>query len=478
MIGKKIKILSVILCFTLLMSGCVSTSNSDTSSSQKKIVYVVEDDEIIYYGNNDNSQNDSQNNSQNSNMSEGSSVDDSEEEYKPISSGEWKQERFYLSSCTGPSSLAGLTSFKEAGFNLCEWAMEADETYFTAIANANKIGGIYCLPSNHFRTSMTGGNLVFNENSIRNAVYEYAKVDPNRQLIGYTVWDEPILSDEFFSQANRMIKYLNKYDPNSLKYINLLPSYGIYTWDSDKVDSAFGANGYESYVESFINGINPQIIALDYYPYLMGTYGDTGDWFRDMGWFRKMSLKYNKPFWFYYQIEQVGGVGLKPTNDQIRYQMYVALAYNAKALTGWNQDAVRADGTKTEYFEETKSRNAEIMPVGTYLLDKTTKAIYHTGAAGNYTEKFYLDKLEDSDLIASAPSRVIMSVFEDGKTNTKYLLVVNKNTENAISGTIKLKSSKSISMFNRKTSGEDYITSGNSIQVNINAGGGEIYILK
>lgn len=158
MIRKRTRILSVILCFILLMSGCVSTSKSDTSS-QKKIVYIVEDDEIIYYGNNGSKDvpNSGQNNTLNSNTSDGSSTGNSEEEYKPISSGEWKQERFYLSSCTGPSSLEGLKSFKEAGFNLCEWGMEGDATYFTAIANANKIGGIYCLPSNHYRTSMTGG---------------------------------------------------------------------------------------------------------------------------------------------------------------------------------------------------------------------------------------------------------------------------------------------------------------------------------
>ncbi len=319
----------------------------------------------------------------------------SEKEYTPISSGKWEQTRFYLGSCLGPVTYEGLSTYKEAGFNLSQWGLRGDTYFFEGVKNSNKIGGLYSVMFNEFRFMQAGtakGELAFNENSVRNAIYEFAAVDPNDTIVGYAVWDEPSITDRYVSEATKMMEYINKYDPNSVRFINLLPSYGIYTWDSDKVDGTFGESGYEAYVEEHIQKVNPDTVGLDYYPYLMGQEGYTADWFRDMGLYRKMSLKYNKPIWYYYQIVQISGAGKKPTNDDIRYQMYVGLAYGAKQLSEWVaiRDGLDHDGNKTEKFEEVKARNAELMTVGSYLSDKTSVAIYQT------KDSFYSNPFKDT----------------------------------------------------------------------------------
>ena len=58
------------------------------------------------------------------------------------------------------------------------------------------------------------------------------------------------------------------------------------------------------------------------------------------------------------------------------------------------------------------------------------------------------------------------------------MLVVNKNTSNGVHGKLNLKVDKNISKFNKVANSEDFIGNGKSIDLDINAGGGELYILK
>lgn len=473
---NKIRKVSVLFfSLILVLSGCISSAPDENKKNQKKIVYV-EEDEIIYHYNTDKQNPDNSTNSDGSNNT-GNNTDASED-FKPISTGQWKQDRFYLAAAVSPVTYEGIKLYKEVGYNLTSFGFTyGNDELMNGARNLNKVGGVYLLVKNGFL--FTGGKVPVTEKSIRNMIYDYNEAVPDGWIIGYDIWDEPILSEDFFTKSYNMMNLIDKYDPNSLKWFNLLPSYGVYDWSENEVDNAFGETGYEAYVEEFVQKIKPQVLSLDYYPYLVSQAGETGDWFRDMGLFRKVSLKYNTPFWYYYQITSINNEP-KPTNDEIRYQMYVGLAYGAKCLYGWVCDSVNDAGEKSATFNETKLRNAEIMPLGEYLLDKTTTEIYHTGAAAapNYVKNFYLDDLSKSQLIDSAPESLIISVFEDGNTDTKYMLVVNKNTSNGVHGKLNLKVDKNISKFNKVANSEDFIGNGKSIDLDINAGGGELYILK
>lgn len=365
-------------------------------------------------------------------------------------------------------------NYKELGFNKAELQFGKNTNYNEILGIIDDIGGIDVVIENKDVFTPSGNNFVLSENLIRKTVGNYAKYDC---VIGYNIYDE-IIPDENNAQYNRAlscIELLNKYSPNGLKFINLLPSYNsLYTWDNDT---------YDDYVSGFIDTFNPQVLSFDYYPYLMGTEESGSDWWRDLGLFRKESIEHNIPLWYYYQGYNISEDRPTPTNDEIKYQMYVGLAYGAKQLSEWlaNYEALTPDGEKTENFEAAKARNAEIMTVGNFLFDKKSVAIYQTkdGLFNNPfsdTAKFYLDDISKSSLLNSASNGLILSVFED--ENAKYLLVVNRNTEDSVSGTISLDNSMSISKLNKSAGTEEYVGNSNSISLNIAAGGGEVYILK
>ena len=359
---------------------------------------------------------------------------------------------------------------------MAELQFGSSTNYDEILSIFDEIGGIDVVIENKDIYTPVSESFNLSENLIRKTVGNYAKYN---SVIGYNVYDE-IIPDENNAQYNRAlgcIELLNKYSPNGLKFINLLPSYNsLYTWDNDT---------YESYVSGFIDTFNPQVLSFDYYPYLMGTEDSGSDWWRDLGLFRKESIEHNIPLWYYYQGYNISEDRPTPTNDEIKYQMYEGLAYGAKQLSEWVafHDGINPDGTKTDKFEDAKARNAEIMTVGNFLFDKKSVAIYQTGDGlfdnpFSDADKFYLDDISDSDLLASNTFvyGLTLSVFEDA--NAKYLLVVNRDTENAFSGNVQLDNTMNISKLNKSAGTEEVVGTSNTISLNIAAGGGEVYILK
>ena len=384
-----------------------------------------------------------------------------------VSTGEWKADKFYLSSGRIPSTAEGLANYKELGYNMAEVIVNPGEDIDEILSLIDTIGGIDTVitDSNYFTLS-NNELLNYSENAIRKAVQKYSKY---KSIIGYEVFDEIKSEASNYSDALAVSGYLNKYDPNSLKFINLLPSYGDYTWENNK---------FASYVSKYIEKMNPQVLSFDYYPYLMKTYGETSDWWRDLGLFRTKSIEHDIPFWYYYQGIAIADEA-KPTNEQIKYQMYVGLAYGAKQLSEWVavSDGLNSDGTRSNLFDETKARNAEVMAVGNFLFDKKSSFVYHTGLSTEYFDDFYLDSISESALINSASDDLIISVFEDD-TETKYMLVVNKDTEKAAAVNIVLDNIMTVSKFNKSGGNEISVGNSDTISFELAAGSGELYILK
>ncbi len=395
--------------------------------------------------------------------------------YAPISTGEWKQDQFYLSSGYTDYNEKLVRLSKEAGYNLMIFESDKNDSRIESTLDVCDEIGMKALLS--YVVGGGGAAPAFNEAMIRNTIKKYSH---HKSLYGYNYWDE--MTPEAFSTSGKLLQsYFKKYDPAKLAYSCLLPSYGPLAWDTQQQE----ASEYLKYVEDYLKIVDPDTISFDYYPHAVGNSITTHDWYRDMGLYRVMALEYNKPFWYWYQsVDMNNAPNYSATNiteAQIRVGMYTGLAYGAKGLIAWlgRGYAFDREGNKLARFNECKNLNAEVMTVGQYLFDKTTTKIYHTGLpGGNYNEIYYLDDLTASDLIASASNGLIISIFEDGKTDTQYMLVVNKNYSFMHGGTIKLKGAHKIQQLNAKNGKLTVVAdSSDSLSLSLAKGNGVLYVI-
>lgn len=399
------------------------------------------------------------------------------DEMKPLTEGSWKQQEFYLSTwvvlSTDGDAKSAIKLCKEAGLNLVETESAnlsiCDEIGINAIAN----------------DWMSSGSKVKN-------IYEDIKnIYEHKSLIGYYSWDEvPGNKNKVAKAKNALFK---KYDPTRLAYSIIFPSYGAVHWN---VDKALDEKSYDEYVKDYMDVVKPEVLSFDSYPVYAYDWSKSDaskamvcDWYRDLGLMRKTALDYKVPFWYYFQSVNVSNTDYdentliassSTTDSQISLQMFTGLAYNAKYLSYYLAPGYiyTMDGkSKTNRFDAAKANNTAVMNAGKYLYNKTSENIYHTGLSESYLKTYYLDSLSSSDIIAAAPDGLIISQFKDN-TNTKYLLIVNKDYVNAKTGELTLKNVKDVSRFDVKTGEVLNVGNTNIIKLNIPMGYAELYIIK
>lgn len=396
-------------------------------------------------------------------------------EMKPFSSTQWKQKEFYLSGFTTGVNRESLTLAKEVGLNLVEFAFSGTELVKEAIKICDKIG-LNCLPFDRGRwTAALGIVSLYNEEIVYSWIIE---THQHKSVIGYYLWDEVMKND--ITIARGLQNLFKKYDPARLAYIIVFPSYVHESWNNIASGNYHDAPYYK-YVEYFLNTVKPDVLAFDYYPF--GKHGQNlmeVDWWRDMGLMRMKSIEYNLPFWYYYQASELGEKKERCTVSEIRLQMYAGLAYGAKYLSAFNSSGrmYGGNGQKVADFEELKQNNHEVMTAGRFLFDKIPYKIYHTGLSKDYlTNGYFLDKIEESEIIKSTPDGLIISIFKDGKTSSLYILVVNKNHATQRSVRLELKSAKKISLLNKTSGSINVLGTSDYIDLALQPGGGELYVI-
>ena len=478
-------VMTIILIGGIFLAGCREYTVKDTHSENVSdfcSTECVETDmgENISSENNSSSQNLNSDNQQlnstednfiSSNITNSIQTPSNDNIMQPISKGDWNQEEFYISTFA-PISVDSkymenaLKLCKEAGLNLIEVRS------IEAIEMCEKLGLNTILDVGKWK-----GN-EYTEKSLYNIMKEN---QANSNNIGYYTWDE-VPANNLYDAKNKNA-VIEKYDPIKLPYSILYPSYGKVTWNTDY--------RYDEYVKDYLDIVNPKVLSFDYYPiHAWGLRTSnvknimTCEWWRDMGFMRKMSNEYNKPFWYYVQSVNIETSVVDLTQSQIALQLYAGLAYGADCLSYYLTPGYiySKDGKeKTDRFDEGAELNKRIMNIGNLLLGRKSEKIYHTGFGiadilMGINNKFYLDTLSNSDIISSAPDDLIISQFEEN--DEIYLLVINKNYVSSITGNLTLQAEKSVSQFNAQNRTTTNLGTVDSIKLNIPAGEGVVYIIR
>lgn len=396
---------------------------------------------------------------------------------------EWKQKEFVLSTFFALPGSGNATEYrriltktKAAGLDLVELPFISAAALDVAVRVAEEVG-IKVLAQDHSVFSGIGKESpVFKEQDVINRINSLKRFNI---LEGYYVWDEPFEVD--FGKVKQLNDVFRKNDPGRLPFSVIFPSYGVYNWESGAYN--WDDNSYTRYVNNFLDQVDPVVLSFNYYPYRTNTAEAnliTNDLWKDFGYIRKKALERNKNLWYYFQaVSLLPDVESIINLERIRAQMYGALAYGVKGLSYYNTHGslLDANGEETAIYNDLLQLNKEVKNVGNFLFNKTSEKLYQTGLNTQNNTAYFLDKISDSDLIASAPDHLIIGVFSDS-TSKKYILVTNKSHDTRVTGSIGLKRNIQIGIFDKKINKEnDLNETSNSLDVNLLPGEAILYIL-
>ncbi len=311
----------------------------------------------------------------------------------------------------------------DAGVN---WVMGAGEETLATVENQAKMlelcakyGMGMTISDGNFGRSLQGKTA----SQVASIVSRYKNVPG---AYGFYILDEPLNPNEFLDA------YINlkKAAPEAYMHLNFLPSgaYGsteIYKAQMNDWCRLAAAAGY------------PQdYLMFDRYPFpLQAGAMDRAGFFENTRACYEVGLKNDVKTGMYIQTVCQEVAFRRPTDAEIRYEMYAALAFGFKQLSfftwftpvtrsePFRDGIIAADGTPNAHYETVKTINHEILAIGKTLVGCDALEVWFNGP------DTYGQPATPADFFVQADKKdsVILSYLRHKETGRNYLMVVNNN---------------------------------------------------
>ena len=306
------------------------------------------------------------------------------------------------------------------------WVMGAGEETLSTPENQAKMlelcakyGMGMTINDGNFGGALTGKT----EAQIADAVAKYKNVP---SAYGFYILDEPLNPNGFLDAYVA----LKKAAPNAYMHLNFLPSgaYGstaIYKAQMNDWCRLAAAAGY------------PQdYLMFDRYPFpLQAGSMDRAGFFSNTRACYEVGLENDVKTSMYIQTVCQEVAFRRPTDSEIRYEMYAALAFGYKQLSFFTwftpsnrsepfaDGIISADGKPNAHYETVKTINHEILAIGETLVKCDALEVWFNGpdTYGQPTvpAEFFVQ--------ADKNDSVILSFLRHKETGRNYLMVVNNN---------------------------------------------------
>ncbi len=193
---------------------------------------------------------------------------------------------------------------------------------------------------------------------------------------GFYLKDEPSAAQ--FGSLAYVNKYVRQKVPRCVPFINLFPTYAT--------PKQLGTETYQQHVERFMTEVKPAVLSYDHYALMKGG-RQRGDYFENMEIIRRAGLEHDVPYWFIFLITPHFSYR-DPSEGDLRWQVYTALAYGYKGLayfTYWGVNDKRFGeamishaGKTTKRYWMARKVNEEVNRIGPILAVLRSTAVYHT----------------------------------------------------------------------------------------------------
>ena len=311
----------------------------------------------------------------------------------------------------------------DAGVN---WVMGAGEETLATVENqakmlalCEKYGLGMTVSDGHFGDALLNKS----ESQVAAAVARYKNVPA---AYGFYMRDEPLNPNQYLDAYVN----LKKAAPEAYMHLNFLP------------DAAYGSiEIYKAQMNDWARltaaaGYPLDYLMFDRYPFpLQAGAMDRAGFFRNTRACYEVGLKNDVKTGMYIQTVCQEVAFRRPTDAEIRYEMYAALAFGYKQLSFFTwftpvnrsepfRDGIIApDGTPNKHYETVKTINHEILAIGETLVKCDALEVYFNGT------DTYGQPAVPADFFVKADKNdsVILSFLRHKETGRNYLMVVNNN---------------------------------------------------
>lgn len=321
-----------------------------------------------------------------------------------------------------------------------------------------------------------GGSLLnMSEKEINAVLDEYRNVPG---VGGYYMLDEPFNPNTFINAY----KILKSIEPDKYMHLNFLPSasYGSeHTYISQMNDwvKLCAATGYTQ-----------DYLMYDRYPFGAAAGSmDRNGFLANMASCHKVGIENNVKTGAYIQTVKLVNGFRRPTESEIRYEIYMYMAYGYKQIsyftwfTPVNRGAevfddgiISPDGKPNAHYETVSILNHEILNIGKTLINCEAVEIYLNGQTWGQEaipKDFFIQPTDKTNYT--------VSLMKNVKTGENCFMLVNNDFGKA--QTIKVKLDPSVKSVKKviKTTGEyeDVKIENNTLEIKLAAGDGELFVL-
>ncbi len=198
---------------------------------------------------------------------------------------------------------------------------------------------------------------------------------------GFLVRDHPSVAD--FAFVRSRIDDIHRLRPTKLPFVNLFPSTAS--------AAELGAAAYGDYLHEFVKAVRPQVLCFDHYPSFAPEADGRAGFCENLDVFRALSFEHDVPFWCFVKAMAYGSSAV-PTEAQIRWQVYAALAHGATGIlyscystppegSGFvGAGIIGPDGTPTERYAQVTHLNAALACLGPALVKLHCADVARVGA--------------------------------------------------------------------------------------------------
>lgn len=287
---------------------------------------------------------------------------------------------------------------------------------------------------------------------------------------GYWLIDEPGSPNDYINAY----KNLKSLDPDKYVYLNFLPGVG---------------DDYRAAVDDWLklcagSGYKQDYYIYDFYPFrLNSTEEDTMIYCLTSGWLAGLENNVKTGTF----IQSVGTQSLYrvPTEDEIRWQTNISLAFGYKYLSyftwfqpesgeNFNGSIIDRKGNKTPLYDAVKQVNSETLAVGKTLVGLDALQVYFN-RGGSTTEKIPSDFfVQPTD-----KTKFAVSFLRNPDTGRNYIMLVNNSYQSSADITVRLDGRITSVKLISNTDGKayDYPINDGLLTVNAEIGGGYLFEL-
>jgi hypothetical protein len=260
-----------------------------------------------------------------------------------------------------------MQKYKEVGFtSVMAYVSKANPTYIEQMVGNTQLDWHWFCGSANMK----------NDQWILQAVKDLRAKYPGN--IGLSIGDESASKEH--PRLGKLMEEIRKLAPDALVY------HPVISMDGAACNPEAYSGTYDKYLDDAVSVLKPDVLMVDPYPFYQGQ--TASNYLENLAIVRQKALKANIPYWIWAQSHGMSPAGpfQEPSESEMRFQAYAALAYGFTGISYWTYASsykpytnamVDGNGQPTHMYKTAVGLVPELKNLGERLKCLTSTGVYY-----------------------------------------------------------------------------------------------------